>query len=99
MEASPKDIDMGKCFKDLVKIDDVDDIHDLHIWSLTTGKMVMTAHVRSNEPEKVTKAITTLLKEKYDIYHVAIQVEKSINHGGEHGCDYETDEDAGHIKE
>jgi zinc transporter 2 len=99
MESSPPDVDMAKCFKDLVNLDGVDDIHDLHIWSLTTGKNVMMAHVRSSEPKKVTKSITTLLKEKYEIYHVTLQVEDSINEPGvEHGCDYDTDDDCNEAK-
>lgn len=72
MESSPKEIDMGECFKDIASVDQVEDIHDFHVWTLTPGKMVMSAHVRSQEPELATQLITNLMKQKYGIFHITI---------------------------
>ena len=46
-------------------MDEVDEIHDFHIWSLSQGKLSMSGHVRSNEPHKALKKITKILRDKY----------------------------------
>jgi Co/Zn/Cd efflux system component len=50
MEATPKNLDVAECFKDLVNIDSVEEIHDFHVWSLSVGKLAMSAHIRSSNP-------------------------------------------------
>ncbi len=47
MEATPKQIDVVQCFQDLLEIDEVDEIHDFHVWALSAGKLSMSAHMRS----------------------------------------------------
>jgi Co/Zn/Cd efflux system component len=72
MEATPKQIDVVQCFQDLLEIDEVDEIHDFHVWALSAGKLSMSAHMRSTEPHKALKKATEVLREKYSIFHTTI---------------------------
>jgi len=47
MEATPKDIDVIECFKECLEIEEVDEIHDFHVWALSQGKLAMSGHIRS----------------------------------------------------
>lgn len=72
MESSPKELDVTELFNDLIDIESVEEIHDFHVWSLSVGKLSMSAHVRSSEPYKALKKMNKILKEKYNIYHTTI---------------------------
>jgi Co/Zn/Cd efflux system component len=72
MEATPKDIDVVQCFQDVLNLDEVDEIHDFHVWSLSVGKLSMSGHIRSNVPHKALKKMTSILRDKYQIYHTTI---------------------------
>lgn len=50
MEATPKTIDVVSCFEDVLNIEEIEEIHDFHIWSLSAGKLSMSAHIRSPSP-------------------------------------------------
>jgi len=45
MESSPSSIDIDEFNKDLKEIEGVENVHDLHVWSLTEGKPSMSAHI------------------------------------------------------
>ena len=55
-------------------------VHDLHIWSITSGKVSLTAHVVCDEtvadPSDVAKRLRAVLAERFDIHHSTIQVER-----------------------
>lgn len=48
MEATPKDIDVVACFEDILSLEEIEEIHDFHIWTLSAGKLAMSGHVRSD---------------------------------------------------
>ncbi len=72
MEATPKHLDIAECFTDLVDIPHVEEIHDFHVWSLSAGKLAMSAHIRSSEPYSALKKMNNILKDKYNIHHTTI---------------------------
>eukprot|EP00357_Protocruzia_adherens_P011665 CAMPEP_0115010870 /NCGR_PEP_ID=MMETSP0216-20121206/23606_1 /TAXON_ID=223996 /ORGANISM="Protocruzia adherens, Strain Boccale" /LENGTH=465 /DNA_ID=CAMNT_0002379233 /DNA_START=55 /DNA_END=1452 /DNA_ORIENTATION=- len=74
MEASPDEIDCELVEKKLKKIKIVDEVHDLHIWVLSPGKLSCSAHILSSEPEKALYKVTYLLR-KFGISHTTVQVE------------------------
>jgi zinc transporter 2 len=47
MEATPKSVNVVQCFQDILEVEEVDEIHDFHVWSLSAGKLSMSAHMRS----------------------------------------------------
>ena len=53
-------------------------MHDLHVWTLTSGMEVVSAHLAiagGVEAPKVLYAAQQLLAERYDINHATLQVE------------------------
>ena len=55
MEATPKELSIKDLFNDLIDIECVDEIHDFHVWCLSVGKLSMSAHIRSYDPESALK--------------------------------------------
>ncbi|MEC4718445.1 cation diffusion facilitator family transporter [Noviherbaspirillum sp. CPCC 100848] len=56
-------------------------IHDLHVWSISSGKASLTVHVVSADKESdwpaLLTAIRTMLADKFDIHHTTVQIEKT----------------------
>ncbi|MBC7537612.1 MAG: cation transporter [Bacteriovorax sp.] len=78
MDAVPLDIDPFAVKKYLESIEDVTDVHDLHIWAMSTTETALSVHLtvrkHSLENTKLVR-ITTHLKDKFKIHHPTIQVE------------------------
>lgn len=75
MEGTPQDIEIKDFREQLLKIDSVSEIHDLHIWSLSVGKPAMSAHIfASGDKNKVLKDSTKVCRQ-HGIYHSTIQIE------------------------
>ena len=72
MEATPRELDVTELFNDLIDIECVEEIHDFHVWSLSVGKLSMSAHVRSSNPHKALKKMNKVLKDKYNVFHTTI---------------------------
>jgi len=78
MEGVPKEIDLKEIVISLTSIHSVKSVHDLHVWTLSSGQIMFTAHVEVNNMhawEKTLTEISLLLKNKYHIEHVTIQPE------------------------
>jgi cation diffusion facilitator family transporter len=75
MEGSPVAVDIEQLEKDLTAIPGVKEIHDLHVWSLSIGKMSLSCHICTDDPQKTLKKATKMIQKKYKIDHVTIQVE------------------------
>ncbi|MBC2683140.1 cation transporter [Bacillus toyonensis] len=77
MEGAPQHIDMDEVKNTLLTIAIVKEVHDLHIWSVTSDFQVLTCHliIKGNETQSVLKEATDVLKEKFHVEHVTIQVE------------------------
>ena len=75
MEGSPVAVDIESLEKDLLNIEGVVEIHDLHVWSLSIGKLSLSCHISSVDPQKTLKKAKKMVKKKYNIDHITIQVE------------------------
>lgn len=78
IEGTPADVDLPKLRESLEKIEGVAGIHDLHVWSLTSGVNAMSVHaVLSNDDEHdlVLTRIQEHCTEKFKISHVTVQTE------------------------
>jgi cobalt-zinc-cadmium efflux system protein len=73
MEGVPKHISLEKVEKDLLSIEGIKEVHDLHIWSLSTRKACLSAHLISDK--KILDKVHKLIQKKYDIHHMTIQIE------------------------
>ena len=64
----------------LREVADVVDLHDLHLWTLTSGMNVATAHLVCRDGADPTQVLTeaaSVLRERFSIEHATIQVEPS----------------------
>lgn len=54
MEGAPKNIDVQALKDDIYKEcgSDIIDVHDLHVWTISVGKVSMTGHIKSVKPLK-----------------------------------------------
>ena len=80
MEGSPVDIDIEELEKDLKEIKGVKEIHDLHVWSLSMGKISLSCHICcDDDSQKTLKKAEKMIKRKYKIEHITLQVEDNNN--------------------
>lgn len=78
MEITPPGIDSEAAARDIAAVPGVRDVHDLHIWTLTSGMEAATAHVVINDGadwHAVLDRTRQVLAERYGITHPTIQVE------------------------
>jgi cobalt-zinc-cadmium efflux system protein len=78
LDAIPHYIDYIGVRRYLSHLTDVVEVHDLHIWGLSTREVALTAHLvmKEGKPANVDyKKINSVLKEQYKINHVTIQIE------------------------
>ena len=86
LQHAPADIDLDEISSDLVAIDGVVEVHDLHLWTLTSDMEVLTAHVvttDATDAHSVLDAAREVLATRHDISHATLQVEPSSHHGCE----------------
>ena len=74
MEAVPVGMNVIQLENDLNKLTGLKDLHDLHVWSLTTGKVSLSAHMNSEDPTTTLIEANKLLK-TYGIFHATFQIE------------------------
>ncbi|MBI4366736.1 MAG: cation transporter [Deltaproteobacteria bacterium] len=81
MEATPAHIDVEAVRQSLLQqVNGVRDVHDVHIWAITSGLYAMTAHVRIDDCSisasmRIRAHAATVLDREYDISHAILQFE------------------------
>lgn len=81
MEGVPLHIDLETVENALSKIQGVLRIHDLHIWTLSSGSIALSAHINIHEIsdwESALKKITQLLEHDFHIHHITLQPEPDV---------------------
>lgn len=85
MEGTPTTVDLDEIIATIKAFDGIENIHDLHVWSITSGFNALSCHaVVSREMtiadgEKILHKIEHVLEHK-GIIHVTIQLETEANH-------------------
>ncbi len=82
METVPADVDVEAVRSGLSIIDGVQHIHHIHAWSLTSGKNLFSAHIRTDDvadPDRVLTEATALLSDVYGFYFSTVQVERKCD--------------------
>ena len=79
MEASPLEFDVDQLKNDLMSVQGVIEVHDIHVWSLSIGKISMSCHLTTTDPQNSLILARNLIKKKYNITHTTIQVELNNN--------------------
>jgi cobalt-zinc-cadmium efflux system protein len=78
LEATPRDVDVDALREHVLACSGVLDIHDLHVWTITSGVNVISAHVvmqRGADPTVVLDDLETCLRGDFDIEHSTFQLE------------------------
>ncbi len=79
IDAVPENIDIKSVFDYLMSIEGVKEIHDLHIWSLSTSQVALTVHIVVKSDyvfdNDVLNNINITLNDKFEISHSTIQIE------------------------
>jgi len=80
LEGAPRELDMPDVIATLKQLDGVVDVHDLHIWTISTGMVALSGHVvvrdqMLSESGKLLEDINRVLAERYHINHTTIQLE------------------------
>jgi cobalt-zinc-cadmium efflux system protein len=79
LEATPAHIPLDRVRAQLEAIPGIESVHDLHVWTVTSGMVAMSAHAIVREPERhqhVLEHIHDAMR-LFGIHHVTIQLEKS----------------------
>lgn len=90
MDAVPKGIDLKEVGNYLMGISGVKEVHDLHIWAMSTTEIALTAHLVIPDETKddyFLKKICGELHSRFGIEHSTIQIEKSAQSAN---CEYHT---------
>ncbi|MFJ7745516.1 cation diffusion facilitator family transporter [Peribacillus sp. NPDC097295] len=79
MEGTPDRVDMEEVKESLKELPHVSDVHDLHIWTITSGFLSLSCHVvidAGGDHDSILAVAQKLLHDQYGIEHSTIQVEK-----------------------
>lgn len=92
MESVPKKFDLENIRADIGNVEGVEDVHELHLWAVSSDHYSLTAHVFVNDsiqPHCIILAITETLDKNYGITHSTIQMENAMVHPhGEYGREF-----------
>lgn len=84
MEGAPEQVKLDEVKGEILKIPEVKDVHDVHVWSITSGVFMLSGHIAvegEGAHDRVLHKAQKLLHDKFGIDHSTLQVE-----GEEHGC-------------
>ncbi len=78
LEGTPRNLNISEILADVGRVEGVQAVHDLHVWSITSGLPAMSCHVvlgRSTDAAAILNILSRLMSEKYHIQHTTIQTE------------------------
>ena len=78
LDAVPSGIDPEAVQTFLSSTPHVTEVHDLHIWSVSTTEVALTAHLVApwaSCPPAMLRELATALRERFGIHHVTLQIE------------------------
>jgi cobalt-zinc-cadmium efflux system protein len=78
LEATPSHINAASVEEAIRKVEGVHDVHDLHIWTITSDRHALTAHVVVNDARdsyRVLRELREMLSDRFALSHSTIQIE------------------------
>ena len=73
LEGSPDEVDIDLLWHDLLAVQNVINVHDLHVWQLSMGKWALSAHVRCKiDSDDVLKKCLHIVRVQYKVLHATI---------------------------
>jgi cobalt-zinc-cadmium efflux system protein len=84
LEATPRHVDLEELRQHILGVEGVADVHDLHVWTITSSQPVMSAHVvvadhvsEMGQAQVVLDRLRTCLADHFDVEHSTFQIEGS----------------------
>ena len=84
LEATPEDIDLEEVRRHILELPEVESVHDLHAWTLTSSLPILTAHVvvtddcfTTGEAGRVLDHLQDCLSGHFDVAHSTLQFESA----------------------
>jgi cobalt-zinc-cadmium efflux system protein len=84
MEAAPSGLDVEALGNALCEVEGVREVHELHVWTVTSGFVTLSAHVvveRGADRDLARRELEYLLRERYGIGHTTLQMEGAADEG------------------
>jgi cobalt-zinc-cadmium efflux system protein len=78
MAAVPSSVDMPRVEQYLKQLPGVRDVHDLHVWALSTTENALTVHLvmpQGHPGDDFVQGVVTTLRREYSMHHATVQVE------------------------
>ena len=78
LEGTPAHLELGEIEAAMTRVPGVRRVHDLHVWTLTSGREAMSAHVVVDdiaESERLLEALHAVLHARFGIDHTTVQLE------------------------
>ena len=90
LEGTPRGVNMELVASELMKVDGVRDVHDLHIWSLGSESHALSCHIAIEDippsvSERILREVQGRLRAEFSIQHTTIQFEHVVC-DIDHGC-------------
>ena len=81
LEVTPKDIDLERVIEAIRNVGDVQDVHDLHLWSISSGLHALSAHlvtadISISRSERIAAQVRDELADRFGIRHCTLQFER-----------------------
>jgi cobalt-zinc-cadmium efflux system protein len=77
MESAPEGVDVQDVGRAMCAVPGVREVHDLHVWTVTSGFPALAAHIRSDpseSPDEVRERLEAVLHERFGLDHTTLQV-------------------------
>jgi cobalt-zinc-cadmium efflux system protein len=90
LEGTPRGMTIERVAAEVLKIEGVREVHDLHVWSLGSDSHALSCHIRIEDippsvSERILREVQQRLREQFRIQHTTIQFEHVVC-DVEHGC-------------
>ena len=79
LEGTPKEFSLAELETQMRQVTGVISVHELHVWTITSGRFAASAHVRilpDADEQATLRALNTFLRERDGFEHVTLQIEK-----------------------
>jgi cobalt-zinc-cadmium efflux system protein len=77
MEEAPGSIDVDHVRDSMMRVEGVTEVHDLHVWSITSGIVALSAHLKADDGQEghILTALRGSLRSQFGIDHITIQID------------------------
>ena len=82
LESTPRGLDAKEIGRAMVEVDGVREVHDLHVWTITSGFASLSAHVLVSpdaDCHAKRRELERVLEERFDLTHTTLQVDHAGN--------------------